>query len=663
MSELQTFSALKTLIEDTAQAANTIQAYGAADSSAATPEPTEDDYAAIGVTGVTSLNVAAINSSLAEANVLDTITSSVAAEAQDIVNTWAKVQALADGETDTKDVSTSYVDFMPTFSSSTAIADGVTYTVSANDLWIDGWGTYHAYFAFDGGTADRNSWIADLRDGYDTLTVTTDDANGFKIGKYSITHHNYYTYEGWNIAGQYFDGSEWVWETIDSFATSNGGDEAYKNTTQTYYADLSISDQHNYQNFRFEITDSWAHTPGWYALPELTIFKAEETVSANNSLSLSVSDFELLGVRNNGAPITAIEANYLSHLLDKGEISDINAVEKIQNYYNALHALLTTADQTAVSDVTREQLNLLGITLVNSDARYTAILGHIKAGTKSGSSSVAYDAAIFDHFSEIRNELVATITGLTIVERAAEFDAATASNPTVGDYYGVNALSSNGASVTSSNLAAVNSMLNTSAVTGAIAADPAALRVLVGYYQEILTAAADVNAAGTLSLSVDNYQSIGLVGFSSNSAKADIQAALLNDVIESKTAASAVDRIAEVQALSDAVVSVLRTVDGETPAITQAELELLGFAGVTTNNLSAIQKALSDVDTSSNYDLVDTLSEVTAIVNNAIAALEAVKTEAGANDGDSVTASQLVAMGVEGAVETGSGANMALINS
>ncbi|NCW68941.1 MAG: hypothetical protein EBV86_10285, partial [Marivivens sp.] len=72
------------------------------------------DYAAIGVAGVTSLNVEAINSSLAEAGVLDSITTSVAPEVQDIVNTWAKVEALADGEQDTVEVGSQFTSLVPT---------------------------------------------------------------------------------------------------------------------------------------------------------------------------------------------------------------------------------------------------------------------------------------------------------------------------------------------------------------------------------------------------------------------------------------------------------------------------------------------------------------------------------------------------------------------
>jgi hypothetical protein len=97
-SDVLDFTTLKTLVEDTAKAANTIQKYGAADSSSATPVPTADDYIAIGVTGVTDANVSAINSSLATNGVLDTISTSVAVETQDLVDTWAKVEILADGE-------------------------------------------------------------------------------------------------------------------------------------------------------------------------------------------------------------------------------------------------------------------------------------------------------------------------------------------------------------------------------------------------------------------------------------------------------------------------------------------------------------------------------------------------------------------------------------
>jgi hypothetical protein len=92
-SDVLDFAALKTLVENTAKAANTIQAYGAADISSSTPAPTADDYTAIGVTGVTDANVSAINSSLATDGVLDAISTSVAADVQDLVDAWAKVES------------------------------------------------------------------------------------------------------------------------------------------------------------------------------------------------------------------------------------------------------------------------------------------------------------------------------------------------------------------------------------------------------------------------------------------------------------------------------------------------------------------------------------------------------------------------------------------
>jgi hypothetical protein len=354
-------------------------------------------------------------------------------------------------------------------------------------------------------------------------------------------------------------------------------------------------------------------------------------------------------------------------------ISGLSKLEKVASLNSAVVANIATPDYrdyTAVGNFNPWGSQTGTVTLTNNWGNETLNRYQLISQTNDSWSFYRYMVngawTTWYRFDFTRNEDGAVIGGWTTRGMSGNHNTWTPQfvNGRT-DWYHNNLNVTVSASINQSNIDAVkvlNSVLNTEAIEDA---DTENLNTSLTIYRQILSAANGI--AGTqLALTADQYASLGIVGLEgtgSQSARQTAKLAMLNEVIDG-LAKTTVDTILELQKVFDAGEALIRTIEGDLPAITAAELSLLKFTGVNANNLSAIQKVLSDVDVSGNYDAIDALTKVNAIVGNAIAALDVLKLEAAANDSDSVTVSELKDMGVEGAVEAGSaGANIALINS
>jgi hypothetical protein len=100
------------------------------------------------------------------------------------------------------------------------------------------------------------------------------------------------------------------------------------------------------------------------------------------------------------------------------------------------------------------------------------------------------------------------------------------------------------------------------------------------------------------------------------------KASLMNDIID-KLPSSAVDTHAEVIALAAIVKAIFETAAGETPvpALTPADLALLGITGVDQDNLSSVIAAIAG--SADNGSDIDSLAELTSLVDAAVAAQRA----------------------------------------
>ena len=133
------------------------------------------------------------------------------------------------------------------------------------------------------------------------------------------------------------------------------------------------------------------------------------------------------------------------------------------------------------------------------------------------------------------------------------------------------------------------------------------MQAIVDAYGKILAAADGVGGNGVLPGAGD-YAAIGVTG-----VDAGAETSLLGSVIDKK-ASSAVDTVAEMQALANAVQAVMDGANGAAGLPTKAQLELLGMTGVTDANLAAIQKAIAD--TINDGSAVDSLAKLQAVVDD-----------------------------------------------
>jgi hypothetical protein len=191
---------------------------------------------------------------------------------------------------------------------------------------------------------------------------------------------------------------------------------------------------------------------------------------------------------------------------------------------------------------------------------------------------------------------------LSAIKSTADSNHASAITTNLSDYQAAGVTG-----VNSSNLAAINSILKDADITSATVNTTAKLQTLVNSYNAIL-AAADGTAGNGTAPSATDYTNVGVNGIATTT-----EVSLLGSAIDAKSSAD-VDTAAELQALADAVQAVMTTAAGGTPAVTQAQLALLGITGVTTNNIADIVTAI--VGTTDDGSGVSSLTALQTLANN-----------------------------------------------
>ena len=313
--------------------------------------------------------------------------------------------------------------------------------------------------------------------------------------------------------------------------------------------------------------------------------------TGGNGVLPGAGDYAAIGV--NGVDAGA-ETSLLGSVIDGKASSAADTVAEMQALANAVQAIMDGANGTA-GVPTKAQLELLGMTGV-TDANLALIQEAIRNAGASGADSLAKLQGLTDGVN------TATTAALAKIRDAAQNNSAAGSNPSIADY--TTALVSG---VNASNLAAINDVLNSGAVNGNAADTTAEIQAIVDAYTKILAAADGTGGNGVLPGAGD-YAAIGVTG-----VDAGAETSLLGSVIDKK-ASSAVDTLAEMQALANAVQAVMDGANGATGLPTKAQLELLGMTGVTDANLAAIQKAIAD--TINDGSAVDSLAKLQAVVDD-----------------------------------------------
>ena len=207
--------------------------------------------------------------------------------------------------------------------------------------------------------------------------------------------------------------------------------------------------------------------------------------------------------------------------------------------------------------------------------------------------------------------------------------------PTLSTYSNLGLRDSSGRPlVTNSNLASINSVLASAAVTSGQIPDAAAVQVLVETYNVVLSWAngsfADVGTAPQAS----DYRRLGVsMGAWVDTAN---NLTLFNAIVGARTR-SQVDTIPELQALANATIKIQGVIAGtwsEAP-LTVADLQLVGLTGITTLNLAFVANALAAQPDDGSATL--SLNALQTVANRAVAARAAIVAYANNDDGNQTT--------------------------
>lgn len=293
---------------------------------------------------------------------------------------------------------------------------------------------------------------------------------------------------------------------------------------------------------------------------------------------------------------SAVKTSLLGDVVDIKNAVDVDTVTEVQGLANAVAAVMSGAQGGSAPTLAQLQsLGLTGVTTGNLATVQAAIAGTVDSGTA------------VDTLSELQGLINAANSAINAISTAAENNTATSTSPALSVYAAAGVTG-----MTASNLAAINSALNSAAVNGAATDTTSKIQTLVDAYRAILLAA-DGNDDNDAKPTQAQYTAIGVTGIDSA-----VKISLLGDVVDIKSTAN-VDTVTEVQALADAAIAVMSGAAGNT-APTLSQLQLLGLTGVTASNLAAVQNAIAN--TANDGTAVDTLLELQNLItttNNQIA--------------------------------------------
>jgi len=294
---------------------------------------------------------------------------------------------------------------------------------------------------------------------------------------------------------------------------------------------------------------------------------------------------------------TAAKASLINDVIDTLANTAVDTQAEIAALAVIVKSIFATAaGEIVVPALTPQDLAALGITGVDAD-NIAAVIAAI-AGTVDNGSGI-------DSLSELGTLVDATLAAsrasLTII---SSYDGSN-TTPSESDF---NTISVTG--VSAANISAINTVV--ASLVSSATDSRAEIQAIVDTYVAILNGA-DGQANSGLMLSAAQYQNIGLADIANTA-----QANLLNSIIDASTT-SEVDSLAELQTLANIVARLAVTAAGgnAAPALTPAELALIGVAGVTASNLSSVLAAITA--TADNGSGIDSFAKLQAVVDTGIA--------------------------------------------
>jgi len=662
--------------------------------------PSEDTYAAAGVVGVTSANLAAVNALLNNA-VIDGAATDTPAKIQAIVNDIVAVEAKSDAieaiknaaQNDTASATTTGVD--------TYAAGGIKGVTSDNLAAVN---ALLNSAAINGAAADTPEKIQALVDGAVVAKAKSDAIEAIQDAAQdntaSATTPSVSTYTAAGVTGVSGDNLEAVNSVLNSIAVNSPATDtaakiqAIVDNVQVVKAaaaggtpptlaqleGLGITDVTplNLAALQAAIAATADDGSGVNTLAKLQGLATAGQEAAEANAIKAISD---AAQANNASPSTASAALYAAAGVEGVSGDNLEALNSVLNGAVDGPATDTAAKIQAIVDnlqvvkaaaaggtpPTEAQLKTLGITDV-TPANLAALQAAIAATADDGTGvntleklQAVVHAGVAQAAVDAAKAAQVILDALNAIKDAAQGDNATATTPSQETYAkaGING-------VTKDNLAALNVALNTAAVDGAATDTPEKIQAIVDNLPEsqpikealkAISDAAQANTATNGTPTAATYDTAGVNGVTRDNVEA------VNNVLNGAVDGPATDTAAKIQVIVDNLQVVKAAANGGTPP-TEAQLKTLGITGVTPANLAAVQAAIAA--TADDGSGVNTLAKLQGAVaagqEAAVAnAVKAISDAAQANNASPRTAS--AAMYDTAGVTGVSGDNLAAINS
>jgi len=310
---------------------------------------------------------------------------------------------------------------------------------------------------------------------------------------------------------------------------------------------------------------------------------------ADGDSQASQIQYQVLGL--NGLDSVA-ELALMGSIVDSLSISEINDHSKLDALRSGVVALLDAVDSSG-SQVSLEQLKALGVIGVNesniADAQSAV------AGVTNGSD--------LDSLDKLQTLVTGVVNpNLAIISNAAQNSSASTSSPSVSAYTnaGIDYVDDN-------NLAALNSLLNGTTVTGFALNTVAEVQFMVDAYVA-LNSNADGHRDGDVALTTGQWLALGVTGIDTAA-----ELSLLADVIDGKSV-DEVDSLTKLQDIADAVQHFVAAAANDSSELELADFDQLGI-NLDSANLQAIKASICGSVNSGGA--IDSVAKLQSVVDSA----------------------------------------------
>lgn len=340
-----------------------------------------------------------------------------------------------------------------------------------------------------------------------------------------------------------------------------------------------------------------------------TIFKLTDGYGGVPIPVPTAAQFTAIGVTGlSGSNLPGTALHLLSDELFGAGKAPADTVAELQALANASKRVMaatggTAAQAAALTLQDFATLHVTGVTAQNLETIRTVL------------RAVTRDAEV-DTRQDLQNRVNATLgtsaeSARNVILAEAEFNSANATTLSAGVY-----ATAGVTGVNSSNLASINSAMNSAPIDAFAVIGRGNLQNIVDAYNAILQSADGVAGNTATALTGAQYSAVGVTGVSGTAAEGNALH-LMGSVVDA-SAQTKVDTVPELQALANAASHVMAAAGGtgaQAAALTLKDLTALGITGVTSSKMAAVRMA---IEASTTDKAVDTQAELQGVVNAAL---------------------------------------------